>query len=126
MEIYFDGGCSPNPGRMSSCIVACPTSGDVQPYTMKNLGHGTNNVAEWSGLIWATVWAKDNGILKCTILGDSKLVICQALRQWKINKPELAALAEQYWIAAQGMEIELRHVRREFNLAGIFLEHGTL
>jgi ribonuclease HI len=126
MKIYFDGGCSPNPGQMSSCIVICRDGEKAQALTMKDLGHGTNNVAEWSAFVWAVLWAKDNGIQKCVILGDSNLVIQQASGAWKINNELLADLFKQFKEISQGLDLELRHVRRDSNLAGIYLEHGTL
>ena len=126
MKIYFDGGCSPNPGKMSSCIVICRDGEKAQAFTMKDLGQGTNNVAEWSGLVWAVQWAKDNGIQKAVILGDSKLVIQQALGLWKINNQLLADLFKQFKEISEGLDLELRHVLRDSNLAGIYLEHGTV
>lgn len=126
MEIYFDGGCAPNPGKMSSCIVVVDAGKKTQAFTMKDLGQGTNNVAEWSGLIWAAEWAKDNGAEKIIFIGDSQLVINQAAGRWKINNQLLADLAKQFKEISQGLEFELRHVLRDSNLAGIYLEHGTL
>lgn len=126
MEIYFDGGCSPNPGRMSSCIVVVQPGKKTQAFTMKDLGHGTNNVAEWSALVWAVMWARDNGHNKVTIIGDSQLVINQARGQWKINNQLLADLFNQFKEVSKGMLLDLRHVLRDSNLAGIYLEHGTL
>lgn len=126
MQIYFDGGCAPNPGKMSSCIVVCIPGEEAQAFTMKDLGHGTNNVAEWSGLVWAVLWAKDNGIKKCIIYGDSKLAIMQAKGSWKINNQLLADLFEQFKQISQGLDLDLRHVPRNSNLAGIYLEHGRV
>ena len=126
MKIYFDGGCSPNPGQMSSCIVVCRDGEEPQAFTMKDLGYGTNNVAEWSALVWAVLWAKDNGIQECVILGDSQLVINQAQGLWKINNELLANLFKQFKQVSQGIELTLRHVLRDSNMAGIYLEHGRL
>lgn len=126
MKIYFDGGCAPNPGRMSNCIVICREGQKAQALTMKDLGYGTNNVAEWSGLVWAALWAKDNGVQKAVILGDSKLVIQQASGLWKINNQLLADLFKQFKEVSNGLDLELRHVPRDSNLAGIYLEHGRI
>jgi ribonuclease HI len=126
MEIYFDGGCSPNPGKMSACIVICHLEKKAEALTMKNLGQGTNNIAEWSALIWAVVWAKDNGLEKCVVIGDSKLAIMQAQGAWKINNKMLAGLFEEFKQLSQGIELEFRHVLRDSNLAGIYLESGAL
>lgn len=126
MKIYFDGGCAPNPGQMSSCIVICPDGEKAQAHTMMDLGYGTNNVAEWSAFIWAAEWAKDNGVKKCVVLGDSMLVIKQASGLWKINHELFATLLEQFKQIAKGVEFELGHVPRNSNLAGIYLEHGSI
>ena len=126
MKIYFDGGCSPNPGKMSSCIVICRPGEKAEALTMKDLGQGTNNVAEWSALIWAALWAKDNGVEKCVIYGDSQLVINQASGLWKINNELLANLFKEFKQVSNGLDLELRHVLRDSNLAGIYLEHGRL
>jgi len=126
MQIYFDGGCAPNPGKMSSCIVIVRPGEKAQAFSMKDLGQGTNNVAEWSALIWAVVWAQDNGIEKCTFIGDSLLVINQAAGTWKIKNQLLANLFKQFKQVSQGLDFELRHVLRDSNLAGIYLEHGSI
>jgi ribonuclease HI len=126
IKIYFDGGCSPNPGRMSSCIVICRDNEKPQALTMKDLGQGTNNVAEWSALIWAVIWAKDNGVQKAVIFGDSQLVINQASGLWKINNQLLIDLFKKFKEVSQGLDLEFCHVSRNSNLAGIFLETGSL
>lgn len=126
MEIYFDGGCSPNPGKMSACIVVVRPGQKAQAFTMEDLGQGTNNVAEWSALVWAVQWAKDNGVQQCVIYGDSNLAIQQARGAWKINNELLANLFKQFKQISQGLDLDLRHVLRDSNLAGIYLEHGRL
>lgn len=126
MEIYFDGGCSPNPGQMSACIVIREQGMKAQAFTMKNLGHGTNNVAEWSALIWAVVWAKEHDVKELVLIGDSQLVINQASGAWKINNQLLASLFKEFKQLSQGITLTLRHVLRDSNLAGIYLEHGKL
>jgi len=126
MEIYFDGGCAPNPGRMSACIVVCQDGQKARAHTIKDLGQGTNNIAEWSALIWAVLWAKDNGIKQCVFIGDSQLVINQVSRVWKVNDQMLADLFKQFQEISEGLDLEFRHVLRDSNLAGIYLEYGAL
>lgn len=123
-RIYFDGGCAPNPGRMSSCIVICQDGEKPKALTMDDLGYGTNNVAEWSALVWAATWAKDNGIKQAVMIGDSQLVIKQASGSWKINNELLSDLFKQFQEASQGIELTFSHVLRDSNLAGRYLEHG--
>jgi len=126
MEIYFDGGCAPNPGKMSACIVICQPGRKARAFTIKDLGQGTNNIAEWSALIWAILWAKDNSVEQCVVIGDSKLVINQARGMWKVNNKVLADLLKEFHEISKGLDLEFRHVLRDSNLAGIYLEHGTL
>jgi len=124
MEIYFDGGCNPNPGRMSACIVVCRPGQTPRAYSIPDLGLGTNNVAEWAGLLWATMWAKDNGVQKAVIIGDSNLVVKQAAGLWKIKNQLLFDLFKEFEELSQGIDLEFRHVYRDSNLAGRFLENG--
>jgi ribonuclease HI len=126
MEIYFDGGCAPNPGKMSACIVVVRPDQEPESRTAFNLGDGTNNIAEWSAVVWAAQWAKENGLKKVTLLGDSLLVVNQANGAWKIKSEQLKPFLQIFKQVAEGIDIDLRHVRRDSNLAGIFLEHGKL
>ena len=125
IEIYFDGGCKPNPGMMETCIVI--RDGKRQTaYEIKHLGLGTNNDAEWAGLVWAVLWAKSKGVKACVIKGDSKMVVNQALGFWKINKELHVSLYKYFKQISQGIDFSIVHVRRESNLAGIYLEQGYI
>lgn len=126
MKIYFDGGCRPNPGEMKACLVILHNNGKTEPMVLDSLGHGTNNVAEWSALIWAAVVAREQGTGQVTLIGDSQLVINQASRKWKINDETLSSLFKEFQKVSKGLDFELRHVPRERNLAGRFLEKGQL
>jgi ribonuclease HI len=125
MLVYFDGGCAPNPGKMSACVVICPPVGKPDIHTMTDLGQGTNNVAEWSALILAATLLKDTPG-KITIMGDSQLVINQANGLWRLKDDYLRILASEYFKIAKRLDLELKYVPRERNLAGRYLEHGFL
>lgn len=120
MKLFFDGGCSPNPGMMEAAIVS--DCGTIKLH-FPDLGHGTNNEAEWIGMIMAVLTAvkQDRPV---TILGDSKLVISQADGVWKCKQPHLQKyLAEFKDIATTAQHaVKLQHVRRHLNLAGIYIE----
>lgn len=120
MKIYFDGGCQPNPGKMEAAIVS--ECGSLKMH-IDTLGWGTNNEAEWSGLIMALNFAlQHDGPV--TILGDSKLVISQADGIWKCNSDVLKTYLDEYrsMLATAKNKITLQHVRRHLNLAGIYIE----
>jgi ribonuclease HI len=125
MLVYFDGGCSPNPGKMSACVVVCPPTGKPMIHTHPDLGQGTNNIAEWSALILAMHVMRDCED-KITILGDSQLVVNQANGLWKVKDETLKAFAVDFLQAAAKLNVEVKYVPRERNLAGRWLEHGHL
>lgn len=120
LKLYFDGGCSPNPGNMEMAVIS--HDGSVAAH-VDNLGWGTNNEAEWWGLINAVSIAIDAN-QPVTIYGDSLLVISQAKGEWKCKKDNLKKMLEKYKRVMDGAiyPITLEHVPRDRNLAGVFLE----
>ena len=126
MKIYFDGGCRPNPGQMSACIVMVHDNGSAEPMKLYDLGYGTNNMAEWSALVWAALASRDFGFDRVVFIGDSQLVINQASMRWKINDQNLSSFFQEFKEITKGFDFELCHVPRERNLAGRYLEKGCL
>lgn len=123
MKIYFDGGCKPNPGNMEICIVI-EYRGHRVPLMIKNLGYGTNNIAEWAAINMAAVEASKLNPEYVEFIGDSNLVVNQAKGNWKIKDKTLKELHDSFIETTKGMKIKIRHIRREFNLAGNYLEKG--
>lgn len=95
IQIYFDGGCKPNPGMMEICINIYG-DGDPQPMTVFDLGHGTNNLAEWSALVWAAQTAVDRGLKNVEYLGDNITVIRQASNEWAIKEKSFLPFKEAF------------------------------
>lgn len=125
MIIYFDGGCNPNPGKMEICIVVLDQNKKT-PHVIRNLGRGTSNIAEWSALLFAATHAKELGLKKVTFVGDSKLVVNQAKGLWRINKQNFVELKKMFENSVEGITWEIRHLPRDYNLAGIYLEKGRI
>jgi ribonuclease HI len=69
------------------------------------LGHTTNNVAEYSGLLEALAVARDEGASEVEIISDSELLVKQMLGVYKVRHPNLVPLFEK----AKGMA---RHFKR--------------
>jgi ribonuclease HI len=125
MKIYFDGGCRPNPGKMESAVVA-----RGQIYHCPDLGHGSNDQAEWLALLQAMDVALMLGETDITLLGDSILIIRQATgkntKPSALIRPYHAAFAER---ASAFTRLRIRQIGRAQNLAGIALEkviHGVV
>lgn len=119
MKLYFDGGCQPNPGMMEAAIVS--DCGTITIHHEK-LGHGTNNEAEWISMIMAVTEVADRDLKGVTILGDSMLVVNQSQGTWKCNHAHLRKYLDAFKEIASGLDIKVQHVRRNHNLAGIYIE----
>ncbi|MDO6415800.1 ribonuclease HI family protein [Sphingomonas sp. BIUV-7] len=122
MTVFFDGGCRPNPGAMSSAVV-CRGKAAFRD----DLGAGDNNEAEWLALLHAAEFAADTGASDVTFVGDSMLVVKQASGQWRCRSPHLQPYLDAFRIAVAGFaRVHLRHVARSKNLAGIALDRRGL
>ena len=112
---YFDGASRGNPGRGGAGACLVDDSGSVVWECAEYLGVCTNNEAEYTALIRLLAEARSRGIASLEVRGDSKLVICQVKREWKINKPHLRKLAEEAWALMEGMDIRAVWIPRERN-----------
>jgi len=115
--IFTDGGARGNPGPAATGIVIKNDKGKTIESFGQYLGDNvTNNYAEYSGIISALKRAKK---LKATELDcrlDSKLVVEQLKRNWKIKEPTLQKLfIEAYNLSEQFQKITFTHIRREEN-----------
>jgi ribonuclease HI len=79
------------------------------------LGTKTNNEAEYGAVIRLLEEARARGLSEIEIRGDSKLVVCQLKREWKINLPHLRILAKRAWELMGEMNVRLVWVPREKN-----------
>ena len=115
MEGYFDGASRGNPGKAGAGALLINEEGKVVWEASRFLGDKTNNEAEYMALIMLLKAAKDRGIKSLRVYGDSKLVVSQISRQWKINLPHLRLLAREAWDLAEGMDITYSWIPREEN-----------
>jgi len=115
LKIFFDGGCQPNPGMMEAAVVARGVA-----HHFPDLGHGTNNDAEWLALIAALRVAHSLGINDFVLLGDSATVIDQA-NGGKCRSPSLQAHFDTFMALGGARPVRIRRIARAQNLAGIAL-----
>jgi ribonuclease HI len=90
--LRFDGGCSPNPGRMTGGYILAANGRRIEQRL--ELGHGTNNVSEYLALIRGMQKALELGVERLQVYGDSQLVLngVRSMRPWKKGKPHLEKL----------------------------------
>jgi len=109
MEGYFDGASRGNPGKAGAGALLINEDGKIIWAEVKQ------GEAEYMALIMLLKAAKDRGIKSLRVYGDSKLVVSQISRQWKINLPHLRLLAREAWDLAEGMDITYSWIPREEN-----------
>jgi ribonuclease HI len=112
---YFDGASRGNPGEAGAGACLVGDDGGVVWDCAVYLGRRTNNEAEYEALLRLLEEAGSRGLKELEVRGDSKLVICQVSREWKINKPHLRELASAAWKLMAGMRVRLVWVPRESN-----------
>ena len=90
-----DGASRGNPGHASyGTVIRNMNTGEVVVELAAVLGHATNNVAEYNGLIAgleAIAELDSNAIVEVRM--DSKLVVEQMSGRWKIKSPDMRELA---------------------------------
>jgi probable phosphoglycerate mutase len=113
---YTDGGARGNPGPAGYGVHIVDTAGETLAELVGPLGHATNNVAEYSGLIAALQWACEHGHARLRVRMDSELVIKQMRGEYKVKHAVLQALhADATRLLAKLERVTFEHVRREQN-----------
>lgn len=118
--IHFDGSCS---GTSVGCAIhVTHPSGEVCYAKGVALGlNGTNNTAEYMGIITALDFLQDRPEIKTAIVrGDSKLVIEQVSGRWVCRAPHLQtflaqAKSQMAALRRAGRDIAIEWVPREQN-----------
>ncbi len=114
-QIYCDGASRSNPGEASVGISILKNNEEIGTIK-KRIGIATNNVAEYLGLIEALQYCIEKNIMNVVIYLDSLLVVQQVNLEYKVKSKKL----QEYYNQAidlinQINNIEINHVRREFN-----------
>ncbi len=88
--VNFDGSARPNPGRMK--IGAIIRMNGKEKRISKEMGWGTNNMAEYLALIEALKKALEMGAEEVEIYGDSTLVIEQLRGNYRVRDEKMKKL----------------------------------
>lgn len=95
--VYADGGSRGNPGPAGyGAVVLADDEQTVLAERKEFIGVATNNVAEYRGLIAGLSAAAElDADARVTIKMDSKLVVEQMSKRWKIKHPDMQVLARE-------------------------------
>ena len=96
LTVHCDGGCSANRTPEGQMYYSFAVNGQ-RIVERQDLGHGTNNQAEYLALLEAARHITRAGVqVKVNFLSDSALIVNQVLGRWKINDPALRLLRSEF------------------------------
>jgi len=131
ITVFTDGGASGNPGPAGIGFWIKDEQGKILVEQGKYIGKATNNVAEYSAVVEALGWIKNN--LQFTIYNlqfflDSKLVVNQLNGLFKIKNSNLRNLIIEVRTLEKeiGANIFYHFIPREKNRRADFLVHLSL
>ena len=93
--VHVDGGARGNPGPAAAAAVVSAPDGKVLDEAAVTLGHATNNVAEYRGLLLGLERAAALGASEVDVVNDSELIARQVDGSYKVKNADLRPLHEQ-------------------------------
>ena len=113
---YIDGGARGNPGPAGFGVRIEHADGTLVEEFSAAIGHATNNVAEYRGLLAALEWAKAHGHHELHVRSDSLLLVQQMLGNYKVKNAGLQPLhAKARLLANEIGRVTFEHVGRANN-----------
>jgi ribonuclease HI len=94
-KMYFDGACS-REGSGVGIVFISPTK-EVIPMSYKLEFDTTNNISEYEALLLGLKAAKDMGIDKLSVFGDSELIIHQIKNIYQTKQQRLKQYRNEVW-----------------------------
>jgi len=125
--LQFDGLAAPNPGEITGGSILFSPKGEVFFERGDYLGYGTNNQAEYYGLLYGLKTANKIGVRSLLIEGDSNLIVNQIQGTWKSKDETLVALRNKCLAEIRKFDfVAIRHVYRTENKKADFLTNEAL
>ena len=116
INIFIDGASRGNPGPSGIGILFCDDKDNVVKKLFKFVGNTTNNVAEYSALIYAMQEALMDRYDDVKIKSDSELLTKQLTGEYKVKNDNLKAYHDIFQHIARGFDkIEVISIGRENN-----------
>jgi ribonuclease HI len=93
-KLSTDGGARGNPGPAAYGYVLETGDGQVLAAHGEAIGHATNNVAEYSGLVAGLEKAAELGVRELEVVSDSELLVKQMRGEYRVKNEALRELWE--------------------------------
>ena len=115
LKIYVDGASKGNPGPSGIGVVIC-RDGEVLKNIASFIGNATNNVAEYTALIYALQESLILHVENIEINTDSQLLYRQIKKIYKIKSTKILGLYNQaLQLMSAFKEVSIKHIPREEN-----------
>ena len=115
LEIFTDGGCSGNPGPAAIGVVIKDGGKNVKTLS-RYIGQGTNNIAEYTALIYALQEALILKADEVSVKTDSELMSKQVSGAYAVKHENIKPLFSQVKHLVAGFKsFQITHVPREQN-----------
>src|SRR5246127_2529311 len=113
---HIDGGARGNPGPAGFGVVLEDESGKKVDTLSGFLGHQTNNVAEYSGLLAALDYATKHEYKALKVVADSELLVKQIRGEYKVKAPNLQDLYSRARVMIRALDwFRIEHTLRGGN-----------
>lgn len=113
--IFIDGACRGNPGEAAIGVVL-KQDGKIIEEIARPIGEATNNIAEYSALIYALQEALVRRVQEVKVFTDSELVFHQLTGTYRVKDQRLKFFYDQVQQLKRGFRrVELTHIPREEN-----------
>jgi len=115
-EIFIDGASKGNPGPAGIGVIICQDGGVLKNISVF-IGDSTNNVAEYTALIYALQEALIMKVRRLVINSDSQLLCRQIKGEYKVRTPHILSLFRQAKHLLSGFEeFVINNIPRTENL----------
>jgi len=137
IAVFTDGGSRGNPGPAATGFLVYEENGTLLHSAGRYIGSGTNNEAEYQAVLDAIAWLSEPQnqatlanmeIVEIVWQLDSKLVVEQVNKKWRIKEPRLGEFAKKIWASLEALPQSsvFIHIRRELNAAADALVNEAL
>ncbi len=116
LHIYIDGAARGNPGPAGIGIVLINSKGKLLKNIDKFIGSATNNVAEYTALIFGMEEARKLGAKEIVVNTDSELLSKQLGGEYKVKSPALKGLFKKANVIVNSFEqVTVNNIPRQEN-----------
>ena len=131
LKIFTDGGSRGNPGDAGIGIVVYNVETNKVIFEHSGfIGVATNNEAEYKALLKALEWLSENkkNTESVDFFLDSKLVVEQINKNWKIKDDRMRKFANEAWSILEKFDFKtvFLHIKREKNKEADLLVNQAL